>query len=76
MAAVTTQTLRMAFRTEGGSNFIITLDNPKDNLTPEQITGAMDTIIAKNVFLTPGGHLASKQDARIIDRTMNDVYNS
>lgn len=74
MASVTTQTLRMVFRTEGGTNFTISLDNPKNNLTAQEIEAAMDLIIAKNVFLTPGGALASKQDIQIIDRTTNDLY--
>ena len=70
----TTQTLRMVFKNENGSNFTINLDNPRDNLTTPEVTSAMDTIIAKNVFLTSGGALVSKQDAQIIDRTVNDLY--
>lgn len=72
--AVTTQTLRMVFKNENGSNFTINLDNPRDNVTPAEIETAMDTIIAKNVFLTPGGALVAKQDIKIIDRTVNDLY--
>lgn len=74
MAAVTTQTLRMVFKNENGSNFTISLDNPRDNITATEIKSAMDTIIAKNVFLTPGGALVSKQDIKIVDRTTDDVY--
>ncbi len=70
----TTQTLRMTFKNEGGSNFSINLDNPRDNITAAEVTGVMDTIITKNVFLTPGGALVSKQDAQIIDRTATDLY--
>lgn len=70
----TTQTLRMVFKNEAGSNFTISLDNPRDNLTAAEVTGVMDTIIAKNVFLTGGGALVSKQDAQIIDRTSTDLY--
>jgi Protein of unknown function (DUF2922). len=74
MPPVTTQTLRMVFKNENGSNFTINLDNPRDNVTPAEIETAMDTIIAKNVFLTPGGALVAKQDIKIIDRTVNDLY--
>ncbi|MGQ9823899.1 MAG: DUF2922 domain-containing protein [Desulfotomaculales bacterium] len=74
MAAVTTQTLRMVFKNEAGSNFTISLDNPRDNVTPAEIEAAMDQIIAKNVFLTPGGALVTKQDVKIVDRTVNDLY--
>lgn len=74
MAVVSTQTLRMVFRTEGGSSFTLSLDNPKNNLTAQEIEAVMDLIIAKNIFTTPGGALAAKQDIRIIDRTTNDLY--
>jgi len=74
MAAVTTQTLRMVFKNENGSNFTISLDNPRDNVTPAEIEAAMDTIIAKNVFLTGGGALVARQDIKIIDQTVNDLY--
>ena len=76
MAAVTTQTLRMVFKNENGSNFTISLDNPRDNVTPAEIEAAMDTIIARNVFLTPGGALVARQDIKIIDQTVNDLYDS
>jgi len=74
MPAVTTQTLRMVFKNENGTNLTISLDNPRDNVTPAEIEAAMDTVIAKNVFLTGGGKLVSKQDVRIVDRTTNDLY--
>lgn len=74
MPPVTTQTLRMVFKNENGSNFTINLDNPRDNVTPAEIETAMDTIIAKNVFLTSGGALVAKQDIKIIDQTVNDLY--
>jgi hypothetical protein len=74
VAVVTTQTLRMVFKNENGSNFTISLDNPRDDATAAEIGAAMDTVIAKNVFLTPGGALVSRQDVKIVDRTTNDIY--
>ncbi|MEW6273880.1 MAG: DUF2922 domain-containing protein [Bacillota bacterium] len=74
MAAVTTQTLRMVFRNEAGRNFTISLDNPRDNVTPAEIEAAMDQVIARNVFLSAGGALVAKQDVKIVDRTTNDLY--
>jgi len=74
VAAVTTQTLRMVFRNEAGRNFTISLDNPRDNVTPAEIEAAMDQVIARNVFLSAGGALVAKQDVKIVDRTTNDLY--
>jgi hypothetical protein len=74
MAVTTAQTLRMVFRNEAGSNFTLSLDNPRNNLTTAEIETVMDSIITKNIFLTPGGPLVAKQDIKIIDRTTNDMY--
>ncbi|HAG09213.1 MAG TPA: DUF2922 domain-containing protein [Desulfotomaculum sp.] len=74
MAVTTAQTLRMVFRNEAGSNFTLSLDNPRDDLTAAEIEAAMDSIITKNIFLTTGGPLVAKQDIKIIDRTTDDMY--
>ncbi len=74
MAVTTTQTLRMVFKNESGSNFTISLDNPRNNVTAAEIEAVMDLIISRNVFLTGGGALVSKQDVQIVDRTTNDLY--
>lgn len=74
MAVTTAQTLRMVFKNEAGSNFTLSLDNPRDDLTTAEIEAAMDNIITKNIFLTTGGPLVAKQDIKIIDRTTNDMY--
>jgi hypothetical protein len=74
VAVTTTQTLRMVFKNQSGSNFTISLDNPRDNVTAAEIEAVMDLIISRNVFLTGGGALVSKQDVQIVDRTTNDLY--
>ena len=74
MAVTTAQTLRMVFKNEAGSNFTLSLDNPRDTLTTAEIETVMDSIIAKNIFLTTGGPLVAKEDIKIIDRTTNDMY--
>ncbi|MFA7468533.1 MAG: DUF2922 domain-containing protein [Desulfotomaculaceae bacterium] len=72
----TTQTLQMRFVNQAGSRVSISLDNPKDDLTEAEVTAAMDQIIAKNVFITSGGDLVSKDSAQIIDRTVNVLYDA
>ncbi|WP_027365057.1 DUF2922 domain-containing protein [Desulfotruncus alcoholivorax] len=70
----TTQTLQMRFVTQAGNRVTISLDNPKDTLTEAEVTAAMDQIIAKNIFVTSGGDLVSKDSAQIVDRTVNIIY--
>lgn len=69
-----TKTLRMVFKNQAGTNFTLTLDNPRDDVTSAEIEAVMDQIIAANVISTSGGDLASKYDVKIIDRTVNDLY--
>lgn len=72
----TTQSLQMRFVTQAGNRVTISLDNPKDNLTEAEVTAAMDQIIAKNIFVTSGGDLVTKDNAQIVDRTVSVIYTS
>lgn len=74
MAVTSSRTLRMVFRSQGGTSMTISLDNPRADLTAAEIEAAMDLIIAKNIFNTNGGDLASKYDIKIVDQTTNDLY--
>lgn len=72
--AVITKVLRMVFKNQSGSNFTISLDNPREDLTAAEIEGVMEQVIARNIFLTTGGELVSKYDIKIVDTTTNDLY--
>ena len=72
----TTQVLRMTFLNELNKQVSISLNNPNDDLTAVQVQGAMDTIIAKNVFDSSGGDLVSKVSAKIIDTTTNELFSA
>lgn len=74
MPVTTQQTLRMVFKNESGGNFTISLDNPVNTITVANIEAVMDLIINRNVFASTGGALVAKADAKIIDRTVNDLY--
>lgn len=63
------QTLRMTFLNAGGKSVVMSLDNPKDDLTEAGVKAVMDTIITKNIFITTGGDLVSKVGAKIVDTT-------
>lgn len=52
--------LVMTFLNIEGKKTNITLNNVRPDLTAEEINGAMDIVIAKNVFETKGGDLVSK----------------
>jgi len=69
-----TKSLRLVFKNQAGTNYTLTLDNPRDDITGAEIEAVMDRIIAANVIFTSGGDLVSKNDVKIIDRTVNDLY--
>ena len=60
--------LTMIFATEKGGKTTISINGVKPTLTEVQANALMDTIIAKNVFLTPTGPLVSKADAKFTER--------
>lgn len=66
------KTLELQFLTENGKTARLTLDNPKEPIDQAVVKQSMDQIIASGVFSTPNGNLASKQGARVIDRTITD----
>jgi hypothetical protein len=66
--------LRLTFTTAGGKTFSITIPDPKEGLQKAEAEAIMDTLIQKNIFLTSSGELTGKQDIRVIDTTINDLY--
>lgn len=72
--AETKKVLNMVFGAADGTSMTLTMENPQVTLTGAQIEAAMDTIIAKNIFLSGGGDLVIKKDAKIVDTTTNDLY--
>lgn len=66
------KTLEMNFRDAFGKNVMITLPNPKDDLTLTEVTAVMQSIIDKNIFTTSYGDLEDIVDAkiRIVDVTV------
>lgn len=72
----TNQVLKMIFLTPLNKQVTMSLNNPKDAITAVEVQAAMDTIIARNIFLTTSGELTSKVSARIIDTTTNELFNA
>lgn len=57
--------LTLTFVCENGEKSSISIDNVKDDLTKEQVSALMDTIISKNIFLTKNGALVKKSGAQL-----------
>lgn len=66
--------LVLVFDTETeGRSFIMRFNNPKDNLTAQQIQDFMNWIIQQNIFLTRYGELTGIRDGGIVERNFNDL---
>lgn len=57
--------LTLTFVCENGEKSSISIDNVKDDITKEQVSALMDTIITKNIFLTKNGALVKKSGAQL-----------
>lgn len=68
------KTLQLTFTDADNRPFNITLDEPRTNLTKEEIERVMDQIIQDQVFMPRGFALVAKKTARIIDRRVEEIY--
>lgn len=74
MSSSSNRMLRLTFSTTGGSTTSITLANPRTDLSPSEALDVMNTVISKNIFLSPGGTLTGVRDIKVIDTTTNDLF--
>lgn len=63
-----TKTLELVFRNATGKEVLITVNDPREDVTKAQTDAAMQSIIGKNVFSTSGGDLVQAVEARIRTR--------
>jgi hypothetical protein len=64
------KSLQLVFKNASGNTKLITISNPKDDLTKAQTDEAMQKIIAANVFKTVGGALTQAVEARVVNRNV------
>ena len=59
------QVLELVFKTAEGDTKVITVTDPRTDITAEEAPEAMETILAANVVETSGGDLAEIIEARM-----------
>lgn len=62
------KTLEMVFTDAAGKDIVISLLDPKDDLTATQVQTVMQDIVARNIFATKNGDLTAVGSARIRSR--------
>ncbi|GIM28425.1 hypothetical protein CPJCM30710_10910 [Clostridium polyendosporum] len=60
--------LAMTFVTTSGDKASLTITGVKNDISQAEVSSLMDTIIAKDIFLTKGGTLISKYGAQLTQR--------
>ena len=74
--AKTTKTLKLTFLNGKNKKTSVTLGDAMDNLTAEQVRGAMTTIAQANVFEKDGvAYYLTPQSASYIERTVSGIFN-
>lgn len=59
--------LVMNFKTLLGKKVAISVDDPREDLTEEDIKDAMNVILSKNIFTVNGDDLQTAVDAKIVE---------
>lgn len=67
------KTLVMNFLNEEGKKTAVRVSNVKEDITEAEVSAAMDVIIAKNIFVSTGGDLKSKDSAEITDKNSTEL---
>lgn len=67
------KSLSMTFTTDAGNKVSLSVANVKETVTPEEIKGLMDTIIAKKAFKSAKGVFNGKSAAQIVERTVDKI---
>ena len=67
------KTLRMIFKNEEDRNSTISMADPEEELTSEQVEAVMQSIIDKNIFDSAGGDLTGKVRAQVVSRDVENI---
>ena len=65
--------IQMNFKTSGNKKVSISVDNPKENLTSEEIKNVMDSIVTANIFDYKGENLAEVINAKTITTETEEI---
>ena len=69
----TTKALYMVFQLDNGKTFTLSLKQPKDEISSEDVAPVMQMAVTKNVFLVGTARVTAAVDAYIRDTTKLDL---
>lgn len=68
-----TKRLELIFQNAAGRRSTLAVQDPREDLTGEEVMTAMGLIVGRNIFTSPGGDLTDIVGARIITREVEDI---
>lgn len=66
------KTLELIFETSAGKDVVLSVEEPRENLTDLELATGMQTIITQNIFEVEGSPFAIAKGARIVERNVVD----
>ncbi len=67
------KTLQMVFVSELGRNVTISVVDPRDDVTAEQVSAVMADILTHNTFIVAGARLIRAAGARVVSRGVEQI---
>ena len=70
-----TKKLVMTFKSSDDNKISLSVDNPREDITENEIKSAMDLIVSKNIFAPNGSDIVAVVEAKVIvtDTTEYDL---
>ena len=67
------KTLQLNFDTASGKKMMLTVDEPRADITAEEVEAAMEEIISTGAFVVEDLPLESAISARVVERTITNL---
>jgi len=68
-----TKRLQLIFQNNAGLRTTLTVQDPRDDLTADEVQTVMEMIIARNIFESSGGDLTAIIGARVVTTEVNNI---
>lgn len=66
------KTLELIFETAAGKEVTLSVEEPREDITPLELKTGMQTIITQNIFEVEGSAFANAKAARVVERNVTD----
>ncbi|MGI2326654.1 DUF2922 domain-containing protein [Planococcus sp. YIM B11945] len=64
------KTLELIFQTAAGKDVTLSVDEPRENVTEQEMLAGMQAIIAQNIFEVQGSPFSLAKGARVVERNV------